>query len=142
MNIFDKSLTTLKSKVQLRKLFQDMHIEDVKQMISRIESIYEEKKSAQAEQEQEQLRKREAIEAVLKEMQDKGLAIDDLAVLTKAAESDRKGKTRLRYQFEYQKEDGSPIKWEGATTGRIPAAFSAYLERTGKERKDCIIAEL
>ena len=142
MNIFEESLTVLKSKVQLRKLFQDMHIEDVKRIISRIESIYEEKQQTEQEQEQEQLRKREAIEAVLKEMQDKGLAINDLSALTKVAESGRKGKTRQRYQFEYQKEDGSTVKWEGATTGRIPAAFGAFLERTGKERKDCIVAEL
>ena len=142
MNIFEESLTVLKSKVQLRKLFQGMHIEDVQRIISRIESIYEEKKQAEAEQEQQQLQKREAIEAILKEIQDKGLDIDDLSALAKGVESGRKGKTRQRYQFEYQKEDGNVVKWEGATTGRIPAEFDAYLERTGKDRKDCIVAEL
>ena len=144
MNIFEESLSVLKSKVQLRKLFQDMHVEDIQRVISRIESIYEEKLEAQKEVEQEQERKREAIEAVLKEMQDKGLDINDLAVMGKGTgtESNRKGKTRQRYQFEYQAEDGTVVSWEGATTGRIPAEFSAYLERTGKERKDCIVTEL
>ena len=142
MNIFEESINVLKSKVQLRKLFQDMHVEDIQRVISRMESIHEEKLDAVKEQEQEQLRKREAAEAVLKEMQDKGLEIDDLASLTKVVESNRKGKTRQRYQFEYQTEDGASTTWEGATTGRIPAEFSAYLKRTGKERKDCIITEL
>ena len=142
MNIFEESLSVLKSKVQLRKLFQDMHVEDIQRVISRIESIYEEKLDAQKEVEQEQQRKREAIEAVLKEMQDKGLDIGDLAVVGKGTESNRKGKTRQRYQFEYQTEDGTTVTWEGATTGRIPAEFTAYLKRTGKERKDCIVTEL
>ena len=143
MNIFDESINVLKSKVQLRKLFHDMHVEDIQRVISRVESIYEEKKDALKEVEIEQQRKREAVEAVLKELEDKGLALDDLASLNVAEpKAKRKGKPRQRYQFEYQSEDGSSVIWEGATTGRIPADFTAYLERSGKERKDCIVSEL
>ena len=141
MNIFEESMNIMKSKIQLRKLFKDMHIEDVKRIISRIETIYEEKLLVQMEAEEEQSRKRNAVEAVLKEMQDKGLSIDDFQGLAKA-DTERKGKPRQRFQFQYEQEDGTVVNWEGATTGRIPAEFSAYLERTGKERKDCIVAEL
>ncbi|MGI9273880.1 MAG: hypothetical protein ACR2PT_03350 [Endozoicomonas sp.] len=141
MNIFDESMNIMKSKVQLRKLFKDMHIEDVKRIISRIEIIHEEKLLTQMEAEEEQNRKRDALEAVLKEMQEKGLSIDDFQGMAKS-DSERKGKPRQRFQFQYEKEDGTVVNWEGATTGRIPAEFSAYLKRTGKERKDCIVAEL
>lgn len=144
MNIFEESLSVLKSKVQLRKLFQDMHIEDIKRVVNRIESIHEEKLMAQMQVEEEHTRKREAAEAIMKELQEKGLNIDDLAGLSKTAESKsiRKGKTRQRYQFEYHTTGGSAITWQGATTGRIPADFSDYLKRTGKERKACIVSEL
>ena len=141
MNIFEESLSVMKSKVQLRKLFKDMHIEDVKSIISRIETIYEEKLLVQMEAEEEQNRKRDAIEAVLKEMQEKGLSIDDFQGVGKA-DTERKGKPRQRFQFQYEAKDGAVVNWEGATTGRIPSEFSAYLERSGKERKDCIVAEL
>lgn len=74
-------------------------------------------------------------------MQEKGLTIEDLMV-SAVVEKARKGKPRQRYQFQYEKEDGSVVNWEGATMGRIPSEFTEYLSKTGKERKDCIVAEL
>lgn len=58
MNIFDEALGVLKSKVQVRKLFHDMHAEDLQRVIGRIEAIYEEKVMAQMEVEEEQARKK------------------------------------------------------------------------------------
>ena len=146
MNIFEESLNTLKSKVQLRKLFQDMHVEDIQNVIKRVEAIHEEKMLDHSKQEEEKNRKREAIEAVMKELEEKGLSLDDLQSLAEVDKprkgKPRKGKPRQRYQFQYEKEDGSAVNWEGATTGRIPAEFTEYLTRSGKERKDCIITEL
>ena len=140
MNIFDEAISLLKSKVQIRKLFQDMHAEDMQRVISRIEAIYEEKLMAQVEAEEENARKRDAIDAVLKQMQALGLSTEDIHV--GGGEVVRKGKPRQRYQFSYENTAGESIDWEGATTGRIPGEFSDYLERTGKDRKDCIVAEL
>ena len=140
MNIFDEAISVLKSKVQIRKLFQDMHAEDMQRVISRIEAIYEEKLMAQMEAEEENARKREAVEAVLKQMQELGLSADDIQ--SSNGEVVRKGKPRQRYQFCYENAEGESIDWEGATTGRIPGEFSDYLTRTGKDRKDCIVAEL
>ena len=141
MNIFDEALSVLKSKVQIRKLFQDMHAEDMQRVISRIEAIYEEKMSAQVEAEEEQARKREAVEAVLKQMQELGLSAGDIAPGSTEG-APRKGKPRQRFVFTYENADGESVNWEGATTGRIPGEFSDYLNRTGKERKDCIVSEL
>ncbi|WP_252178575.1 H-NS family nucleoid-associated regulatory protein [Endozoicomonas sp. 4G] len=141
MNIFEESLSILKSKVQLRKLFQDMHVEDIESVIKRVEAIHDEKVREHEEQREEQGRKREAIENILGQMQEKGVSVEDLMAFG-AVEKVRKGKPRQRYQFEYEKEDGSVLSWAGSTVGRIPSDFSEYLSRTGKERKDCIVAEL
>ncbi|WP_034839427.1 H-NS family histone-like protein [Endozoicomonas numazuensis] len=141
MNIFEESLNILKSKVQLRKLFQDMHVEDIQNVIKRVEAIHEEKMREHNEQKELEDRKKEAVESILGQLQEKGLTLDDLQSSV-VVEKVRKGKPRQRYQFQYEKEDGSVVSWEGATTGRISAEFTEYLARTGKERKDCIIAEL
>ncbi|WP_422135190.1 hypothetical protein [Endozoicomonas sp. ALD040] len=141
MNIFEESLNILKSKVQLRKLFQGMHVEDIENVIRRVEAIHAEKVREHNEQKEQQGRKREAVESILGQMQEKGLTIEDLMAST-VVEKTRKGKPRQRYQFQYEKEDGSVVNWEGATMGRIPSEFTEYLSKTGKERKDCIVAEL
>ncbi|WP_062268545.1 hypothetical protein [Endozoicomonas arenosclerae] len=141
MNIFEESLNILKSKVQLRKLFQDMHVEDIQNVIKRVEAIHEEKLREHNELKEQEGLKREAVESILGQLQEKGLTLEDLQA-TATVEKVRKGKPRQRYQFQYEKEDGTVVDWEGATTGRIPAEFTEYLTRTGKERKDCIIAEL
>lgn len=141
MNIFEESLSILKSKVQLRKLFQDMHVEDIESVIKRVEAIHDEKVREHEEQQEEQGRKREAIENILGQMQEKGVSVEDLMAFG-AVEKVRKGKPRQRFQFQYEKEDGSVLSWTGSTVGRIPSEFSEYLSRTGKERKDCIVAEL
>ena len=143
MNIFDEALSVLKSKVQVRKLFYDMHAEDLQRVIGRIEAIYEEKLMAQMEVEEEQARKKDALDEVVKQMKELGLSLGDIKGLVDDKSSDgRKGKTRQRYLFLYESVDGASVDWEGATTGRIPADFSAYLERTGKDRKACIVSEL
>ena len=90
MNIFEESLNLLKSKVQLRKLFQDMHVEDIQNVIKRVEAIHEEKMLDHIEQQEEKNRKREAIEAVMKELEEKGLSLDDLQNVVEV-EKPRKG---------------------------------------------------
>ncbi len=141
MNIFDEAISILKSKVQIRKLFHDMHAEDLQRVISRIESVYEEKLDLQKEAEEQIALKRSAIDAVLKQMEEMGISADDIKDM-KSDGSIRKGKPRQRFQFSYETAEGVSVNWEGATTGRIPAEFTNYLSRTGKDRKDCIVTEL
>ena len=142
MNIFDEALSVLKSKVQVRKLLQDMHAEDIQRIISRLEAIHEEKMAAQIEIEEEKARKKEALDSVREKMKELGLSMSDIKELEEKVPGARKGTVRQRYIFSYEKADGSSVNWEGATTGRIPADFSDYLERTGKDRKECIVSEL
>ena len=44
-----------------------------------------------------------------------------------------------KYTFEYQTEAGDTVQWQGATTGRLPRDFQAYLVRTGKKRLQCAL---
>ena len=141
MNIFEEALDILKSKVQLRKLFQDMHTEDLQRIINRIDSIIEEKLLIQMEAEEELSRKREAVDGILEQMKTQSVTLGDLeTVLGNAAP--RKHKPRQRFVFNYETKDGDSHSWQGATTGRIPSEFSDYLKRTGKDRKQCIVSEL
>ena len=143
MNIFDEALSALKSKVQVRKLFHDTHAEDLQRVISRVEAIYEEKIVAQEEVEKQKARKKEALEALAKQMKKLGLSPADMkAVVEDKGADKRKGRVRQRFLFRYEGVDGSSVDWEGATTGRVPADFTAYLERTGRDRKSCIVKEL
>ena len=143
MNIFEESLNVLKSKMQLRKLFQDMHVEDLENIIKRVEAIHQEKLEESHAQEEEILRKREDIAAVISLMEEKGLSMDDIAsAATEEKPHKGKGKQRQRYKFEYENGEGTRVQWEGATTGRIPADFNEYLTRSGKNRKDCIVSIL
>ncbi len=145
MNIFDEVLSTLRSKVQVRKLFHDTHAEDLQRLIGRVEAIYEEKVMAQLEVEKQKAHKKEALEAVARQMKKLGLSTADMKAMVsdKGKSSDgRKGKTRQRYLFRYETKEGSSVEWEGATTGRVPTDFTAYLERTGKDRKSCIVKKL
>ena len=112
-------------------------------MISRVEAVYEEKIATQQEVEKQQARKKEALEALARQMKKLGLSPADMkAVVDDKGVDRRKGRTRQRYLFRYEGADGASVDWEGATTGRIPADFTAYLERTGKDRKSCIIKKL
>lgn len=65
MNIFEESLNILKSKVQLRKLFQGMHVEDIENVIRRVEAIHEEKVREHNEQKEQQGRKEKLLKAFL-----------------------------------------------------------------------------
>ncbi|PJE78578.1 hypothetical protein CI610_02472 [invertebrate metagenome] len=143
MNIFEETIKLLKSKVQLRKLFQDTHAEDMQRVINRIEAIYEEKMLIQMEQEEANTKRQQAIDSVLNQMKGLELSVDDLnEAIGKTSQKPRTSKPRQRFLFRFEDTDGTSVEWEGATTGRIPACFVDYLERSNKTRKDCIIQEL
>ena len=100
MNIFDEAHSALKSKVQVRRLFLDIHAEDLQRVISRVEAIYEEKIATQQEVEKQKARKKEALEALAKQMKKLGLSPADMkAVVDDKGTDRRKGRTRQRYLF-------------------------------------------
>lgn len=141
MNIFEEVLHRLSSKTRARQLFKDVHAEDLERMIARLQDVLNEKQEARAKDEEKRKQKLENIEAIRQFMVDRGVSINDLGLST--LEQDEVAPKRRRnvqkYMFEYQNESGELLKWEGATTGRLPRDFQTYLERTGKKRLECVL---
>ena len=139
MNIFDEIQHRLSSKTRIRSLFKDVHVEDLERIIGRMNDVLAEKEEARNEEDEKRKAKQESIEAIKQIMADKGVSVEDLDGLDLAAPKRRRNVQK--FIFEYQTEAGDNIQWHGSTTGRLPKDFQAYLERTGKQRLDCAIAE-
>ena len=137
MNIFDELLHRLSSKTRIRQLFKDVHTQDLERILSRMKDVLEEKQQARDLEEEKRQVKLESIEAIKQIMADRGVSMGDLGLGEDAAPKRRRN--IQKYTFEYETDGGEQALWEGATTGRLPRDFQAYLERTGKKRMDCVI---
>ena len=135
MNIYDEVLYRLSSKVRIRSLFKDMHIEDVERVIQRCSEVLEEKVEEREEKNQRLEQKRKVIEEVRKILDDKGLSVSDLEESTDTAPRRRNVQ---KFIFEYETLSGDIVHWHGSTTGRLPKEFQEFLTRTGKKRLDCV----
>ena len=140
MNIFEEVLHRLSSKTRIRALFKDVHVEDLERIVSRLNEVLAEKQEAREKEEEKRQEKLVSIENIKKLMADSGVSLGDLGI------SDQEGATKTKrrrnvqkYTFEYQTDAGDTVQWQGATTGRLPRDFQAYLERTGKSRLDCAL---
>ena len=144
MNIFEEVLHRLSSKTRIRQLFKDVHTEDLERIISRLNDALAEKQEARAKDEEKRKKKQESIEVIKQIMADRGVSMTDLGIgnldLDEAAPKRRRN--IQKYTFEYENESGELVKWDGATTGRLPSDFQAYLQRTGKKRLDCALGEI
>ena len=136
MNIFEEVQHRLSSKARIRSLFKDVHVEDLERIIARMNDVLAEKLEARDKEDEKRQAKLENIEAIKQIMTDRGVSLDDLGALE--IEIPKKRRNVQKYTFEFQTEAGDTVKWEGATTGRLPRDFQAYLDRTGKKRLDCV----
>ncbi|WP_067517365.1 H-NS family histone-like protein [Endozoicomonas ascidiicola] len=145
MNIFDEVLHRLSSKTRMRALFKDVHAEDLERVISRLNDVLTEKQEVRIKEEEKRQKKQESVEAIKQIMADRGVSMNDLGLgdLDLSDDAPKRRKRNIqKYTFEYQTEAGESVKWDGATTGRLPSDFQAYLERTGKKRLDCALVEI
>ncbi len=141
MNIFEEIQHRLSSKTRIRSLFKDIHVEDLERIITRMNDVLEEKKQDREKDEEKRKVKLDSIDAIKKIMADRGVSMDDLGGLELDAAPKRRRNIQ-KYVFEYKTEAGDAVRWQGATTGRLPGNFQSYLERTGKKRLDCAVEEL
>lgn len=140
MNVFDEILHRLSSKTRIRSLFKDVHVEDLERIISRLNDVLEEKHEARQKEEAKRQEKLGQIESIKKLMAESGVSMDDLGGLE--IETQKRRRNVQKFTFEYQTEAGDTVQWQGATTGRLPRDFQAYLERTGKKRLECALEEI
>ena len=142
MNIFEEILHRLSSKTRIRSLFKDVHVEDLERIISRLNDVLAEKHDSRARDEEKRKKKQDSIEAIKQIMADRGVSMNDLGLGNlewNATAAPKRRRNIQKYTFEYENESGECVKWEGATTGRLPRDFQTYLERTGKKRLDCAL---
>ena len=138
MNIFEEVLHRLSSKTRIRSLFKDVHVEDLERIVSRMNEVLAEKQEVRQKEEEKRQEKLASIENIRKLMADNGVSMDDLGSLDQEGTQKRRRNVQ-KYTFEYLTEAGDRAQWQGATTGRLPRDFQAYLERTGKSRLDCAL---
>lgn len=138
MNIFEEVLHRLSSKTRIRSLFKDVHVEDLERIVARLNEVLAEKQETRQKEEEKRQEKLANIENIKKLMADNGVSMDDLGGLDQEGTQKRRRNVQ-KYTFEYQTEAGDSVQWQGATTGRLPRDFQAYLERTGKSRLDCAL---
>ncbi|GAA4652852.1 hypothetical protein GCM10023116_51360 [Kistimonas scapharcae] len=139
MNIFEESLAVLKSKTKLRTLFKNVHIEDVENVLSRVQAVLEEKTEEVQQQAAALQEKQEQLQTIIQLMKDHNISLEDLNEVLAGKSTTRKRRDVQRMTFRYETNEGNEIIWEGSNAGRIPADFAAYLERTGKKRLDCVV---
>ena len=140
MNFFDEVQHRLSSKTRIRSLFKDVHVEDLERIISRMNDVLTEKQEARHKEEAKRQAKLDQIENIKKLMAESGVSMDDLGGLE--LEAPKRRRNVQKYNFEYVTEAGDTVQWQGATTGRLPRDFQAYLERTGKKRLECALEEI
>ena len=144
MNVFEEVQHRLSSKTRIRSLFKDVHVEDLERIISRMNDVLKEKQEVRQKEEAMRQEKLDQIENIKKIMAESGVSMNDLGGLELDASNFKKKRRRnvQKYNFEYQTESGDTVQWQGATTGRLPRDFQAYLERTGKKRLECALEEI
>ena len=140
MNVFEEVLHRLSSKTRIRSLFKDVHVEDLERIISRMNDVLAEKQEVRQKEEEKRQEKLDQIENIKKMMAESGVSMDDLGGLE--IDAPKRRRNVQKYTFEYMTETGDTVQWQGATTGRLPRDFQAYLERTGKKRLECALEEI
>jgi len=139
MNIFDEVLHRLSSKMRIRTLFKDAHIDDLEKIVNRLGVVLGEKKKLAAEGQAKRIARQEDIEEVKRLLSERGLSLVDLDVNQVSRE--KKRRNIQKFTFQYKTSVGDSIEWKGSTTGRLPKPFQEYLDRTGMKRLDCVIQE-
>ncbi|MDD7804907.1 MAG: H-NS family nucleoid-associated regulatory protein [Endozoicomonas sp. (ex Botrylloides leachii)] len=137
MNIFDELLERLSSKTRIRQLFKDISSHDLERILSRMKGVLLEKQEERKSEEAKRQVKLESIEAIKQIMADRGVSLGDLGIIDETTTKRRRN--IQKYTFQYEVDNGGSAIWQGATTGRLPSDFQAYLQRTGKKRMDCVI---
>ena len=79
MNIFEESIVILKSKVKIRALLKQMHIEDIESMITRLQSVYEEKLEEAKNEEEANLHKQAALQEIMNILKEKNISPEELS---------------------------------------------------------------
>ncbi|MBN7822000.1 H-NS family nucleoid-associated regulatory protein [Bowmanella yangjiangensis] len=118
---------------RLQAAVRELSVTELEQVAEKLAAVIENKKEQEAEKEREQEKKQALKDAILKQMQEAGLGLEDLAG-AEASTSKRSGQKRpVKYRF--TDKSGKEHTWTGI--GRIPKVF-AELKEQGKLDKHSV----
>lgn len=130
----------------------DIQIDQVTRLINRMSAVRDEMVEEAEAIEQERKEKMKKVEEAKKLLKENGLSISDIVETERGNGLPRKARGRRSDAgrpksnplglYEYEDKDGKKQQIELRRVGRPPEDFSAYLQKTGKKRKDCLIKQL
>lgn len=123
-------VSTLVRKNSLRKECSALSVAELEKVLSDLNDILETKKSADLAKQAEVAAKREAVEAIQKQMLEMGLDISDIGGV-KTSE-----KRTVAAKYRLIDADGKPHEWSGR--GRTPKVFQERFDN-GAKKEDYLI---
>ncbi|MFT6916427.1 MAG: DNA-binding protein H-NS [Motiliproteus sp.] len=130
-------LNVLTRKTALRKACKELSASDLDKLFENLSDLINERKQQEVAMEAERAQKQADIDAVKKQMAEKGVDLNDLlAMLDTASATKTKSTVKPKYQIKDGK--GGVLQWTGR--GRTPKLFQAYFDQGGS-KEDCLIGE-
>jgi DNA-binding protein H-NS len=127
MSDFIKILTHAR---RLQAAVKELSVSELEQVSEKLTDVIEKKKQLEAEQQKEAEKKKAVRDAILKQMQEAGLDINDLEGSSVSAGKRAGQKRPIKYR--YTDKDGNQHTWTGI--GRTPKVF-AKLKQQGQLEK-------
>lgn len=130
----------------------DIHLDQLTRLINRMSAVREELVEEAEALEAERKEKAKKVEEAKRLLKENGISIEDIVQTERGNGIPRKARGRRSDAgkpksnplglYEYEDKDGKKQQIELRRVGRPPEDFSAYLQKTGKQRKDCLVKQL
>ncbi len=109
---------------RLQGAVKDLSVEELVDVAEKLNSIIEKRKEKEAEIIQAEKEKQAKLEAIRKQLEEAGLAVEDLAKVEAPKKSKAAGKKRP-VKYSLTDESGNEVTWTGI--GRMPKAYAKAL---------------
>lgn len=130
----------------------DLQLDQIERLIKRMSAVRDEMREEVEAEEKARQEKMKRVEDAKRVLKENGLSIEDIVQTERGNGLPRKSRGRRSDAgkaknnplglYEYEDKNGKKQQIELRRVGRPPEDFSAYLQKTGKKRKDCLIKEL
>lgn len=142
------ALEILNNKNSIKGFFQELAFDEIESIYSKMTDVFNNIKEQNKLLQQQNEEKLNALKSIQADLEAKGLTLDDLISLTthqpiQSIHSPRKKrvtKEQPQFSFTYLN-NGKQDVYTGKATGNKPQAFKDYLEETGNELVDIVVAE-
>lgn len=132
MQTLEKLLTHKRS---LRRVLNEMSLDDAESCLKKVQSIVEERRSFEMAQREEMLKKKRAITQLREEMENLGISIDDLKMPRVKAKRMKGQKVPAKY--EWKDTEGNLHQWTGR--GNMPRSLKEQITEKGKTLESFLI---